>query len=433
MRFYDIIEKKKQGHALSHEEIHEVIKLYTDGKIPDYQMSALLMAIYFKGMTDEEAVILTEAMLKSGDIANLSELGDFTVDKHSTGGVGDKLTLIVAPIAAALGCKVAKMSGRGLGHTGGTIDKLESIPGFRCDMTKNEFLNQAKSVGAVICGQTENLAPADKKLYALRDVTATVDSIPLIASSVMSKKLASGAKSITLDVKCGEGAFMKERDSAIELARLMVKIGKAHGKNMRALVTDMSFPLGYAVGNSLEVIEAIEVLKGGGTKDLTELSLELSASMASCAFGGEISTWRERARELLVSGKAYEKFLEIVKAQGGDASVIEDTSRFKTAPYSKKAYAKSEGFVYSCDTERIGTASMLCGAGRKSKDDGIDYLAGVRLKIKKGDFVRKGEVIAELFSSEEERLDSAVLAVEDAYTYSGTRPKISSVIIHEIS
>ena len=432
MRFYDIIEKKKQGLSLSREEIREMINLYTADKIPDYQMSALLMAIYFKGMTDEEASNLTEAMLNSGDVIDLGELGELTADKHSTGGVGDKLTLIVAPIAAALGCKVAKMSGRGLGHTGGTIDKLESIPGFHCDMSKADFLNQAKTVGAVVCGQTENLAPADKKLYALRDVTATVDSIPLIASSVMSKKLASGAKSITLDVKCGEGAFMKDEASATELARLMVEIGKAHGKSMRAFVTDMSFPLGYAVGNSLEVIEAVEVLSGKGSRDLTELSVALRASMAACTFGGDIAVWRERANEALVSGKAYDKFLEIVAAQGGDVSVIQNTQLFKKTPYSAKAYAKKDGFVYKCDSEKIGTASMICGAGRASKTDSIDYSAGVLLKVKKGDLVKAGDEIAELFTSKPEALATAVTIVEDAYTISDTPPTANSVIIHEI-
>ncbi len=432
MRFYDIIEKKKQGLELSFEEITESVRLYTEGKIPDYQMSALLMAIYFRGMTDKEASILTEAMIKSGDTVDLGELGELTADKHSTGGVGDKLTLIVTPIAAVLGCTVAKMSGRGLGHTGGTIDKLEAIPGFRCNMSKKEFLAQAKSVGAVIAGQTENLVPADKKLYALRDVTATVNSIPLIASSVMSKKLASGARNITLDVKCGEGAFMKDENSALELARLMVEIGKAHGKRVRALVTDMSFPLGYAVGNSLEVIEAVEVLCGRGATDLAELSLELGASMAHSALGKDMDYWRRAAKEAISSGAAYEKFIEIVRAQGGDVSVIEDTSLFKKAPFSKKAYAKSGGFVFSCDTEKIGTAAMTCGAGRANKDEDIDALAGIVLKIKRGDFVSEGEEIAELFSSDRVRLDSAVASVEEAFVFSDNPPEEKSVIIHEI-
>lgn len=433
MRFYDIIEKKKQGLALTREEIRETVRLYTDGSIPDYQMSALLMAIYFKGMTDAEASALTEAMLDSGDSVDLSELGEFTADKHSTGGVGDKLTLIVAPIAAVLGCKVAKMSGRGLGHTGGTIDKLESIPGFSCDMTKASFIKQANEIGAVVCGQTENLAPADKKLYALRDVTATVDSIPLIASSVMSKKLASGARSITLDVKCGEGAFMKDEKSATELARLMVEIGKAHGKSIRAFVTDMSFPLGYAVGNSLEVIEAIEVLKGGGPKTLRELSVALSASMASCTFGGDAEEWKKRASEAISSGRAYAKLLEIVKAQGGDTAVIENPELFEKAAFSKKAYAAKDGFVYSCDTEKIGTASMICGAGRANKGDTIDYTAGVLLKIKKGDLVKAGDVIAEVFSNKDSVLDGAVKIIEAAYGYSDEKPMENSVILTEIS
>lgn len=433
MRFYDIIEKKKQGLALTREEIRETVRLYTDGTIPDYQMSALLMAIYFKGMTDAEASALTEAMLDSGDSVDLSELGELTADKHSTGGVGDKLTLIVAPIAAVLGCKVAKMSGRGLGHTGGTIDKLESIPGFSCDMTKASFIKQANEIGAVVCGQTENLAPADKKLYALRDVTATVDSIPLIASSVMSKKLASGARSITLDVKCGEGAFMKDEKSATELARLMVEIGKAHGKSIRAFVTDMSFPLGYAVGNSLEVIEAIEVLRGGGPQALRELSVALSASMASCTFGGDTEEWKKRAGEAISSGRAYAKLLEIVKAQGGDTAVIENPELFGKAAFSKKAYAAKDGFVYSCDTEKIGTASMICGAGRANKGDTIDYTAGVLLKIKKGDLVKAGDVIAEVFSNKESVLDGAVKIIESAYGYSDEKPMENSVILTEIS
>lgn len=433
MRIYDIIEKKKQGLALTREEIRETVRLYTDGSIPDYQMSALLMAIYFKGMTDDEASALTEAMLDSGDSVDLSELGELTADKHSTGGVGDKLTLIVAPIAAVLGCKVAKMSGRGLGHTGGTIDKLESIPGFSCDMSKASFIKQANEIGAVVCGQTENLAPADKKLYALRDVTATVDSIPLIASSVMSKKLASGARSITLDVKCGEGAFMKDEKSATELARLMVEIGKAHGKSIRAFVTDMSFPLGYAVGNSLEVIEAIEVLQGGGPQALRELSVALSASMAYCTFGGDTEEWKKSAGEAISSGRAYAKLLEIVKAQGGDTAVIENPELFEKAAFSKKAYAVKDGFVYSCDTEKIGTASMICGAGRANKGDTIDYTAGILLKIKKGDRVKAGDTIAEVFSNKAAVLDDAVQIIEAAYGYAGQKPEEKSVILTEIS
>ena len=382
MRFYDIIVKKKRGEALSNDEIAELVKEYTCGNIPDYQMSALLMAICLKGMNTEETAALTEAIASSGDRIDLSPLGDTTADKHSTGGVGDKTTLIVAPLAAAVGCKVAKMSGRGLGHTGGTIDKLESFVGYDTALPPERFIDQVKKIGIAVTGQSGNLAPADKKLYALRDVTATVDSIPLITSSVMGKKIAAGSRSIVLDVKCGSGAFVKTAEDAEKLAKSMVDIGNACGRRTRALITDMDTPLGFAIGNILEVKEAIETLRSDGPADLTEISLTLASEMAALAHGIKEEDAKKLVKDALKSGAALEKFKEWIGAQGGDTSLIDDPSLFPCAKYAVEFRLDKDGYIAHMDAEMIGIAAMTLGAGRASKEDEIDYTAGIILKKK---------------------------------------------------
>ncbi len=407
MRMYDMIEEKKRGGELSREQIYAMINRYTDGEIPDYQMSAFLMAVYFRGMSEREMLDLTCAMAHSGDTVDLSEFGSLTVDKHSTGGVGDKTTLIVAPIAAAAGAVVAKMSGRGLGHTGGTVDKLESIPGYRSSLTSTEFSEQVKKIGIAVVGQSGSLATADKKLYALRDVTATVDSIPLIASSIMSKKLAAGTSSIVLDVKCGNGAFMRTPDEAEALASAMVKIGRAHGRGMSALITDMNTPLGYAVGNALEVKEAIEVLKGRGSEDLRAVSLELAALMIKNALGIKPADARKRASELLTSGAAYKTFLDWIGAQGADVSYAECPEKFGEAKYKREIKAGGEGYLVISSAECIGRAAMVLGAGRKTADDKIDPLAGIVLSKRNGEPVAVGDTLATLYTERECELDEA--------------------------
>lgn len=391
---YDIIAKKKYGNQLTDKEIEFAIKGFVNGEIPDYQMSALLMAIFFKGMTSEETVTLTQCMAHSGDTIDLSEIEGIKVDKHSTGGVGDKTTLVVAPIAAACGVYVAKMSGRGLGHTGGTIDKLESIPGFKTEILREDFINIVKKTGLCVIGQTGNLAPADKKIYALRDVTATVDCIPLIASSIMSKKLAAGADCILLDVKTGSGAFMKSVQDSISLAQVMVGIGWDAGRKCAALVTDMDIPLGFAVGNSLEVIEAVDTLKGIGPKDFTEVCVELAANILVLAEKGNIEYCTEMVKTIIADGTAFEKFCEMVEAQGGDISVVRDTSKFNTAPIIHEVKSPFNGYISAMDTEAIGIASVMLGAGRETKDSAIDHLAGILLKKKTGDYVNEGDTLA---------------------------------------
>jgi len=379
MRFYDVITKKKRGLPLTDGEIREFVKEYTEGNIPDYQVSALLMAICLNGMNAEETFSLTDAISKSGDTVDLSEFGDKTADKHSTGGVGDKTTLIVAPLAAALGCKVAKMSGRGLGHTGGTVDKLESFPGYNVALTPEEFKRQVESIGVAVVGQSGNLAPADKKLYALRDVTATVDSIPLITSSVMGKKIAAGSKNIVLDVKCGSGAFIKTPEDARVLAENMVRIGNMCGRRCAALITNMDIPLGYSVGNILEVKEAIATLRGEGPEDLTEISLALAAAMTHFAKDITHAEAMRRAREALESGAALEKLKEWISAQGGDAGLIDSPESFPSAPITREVRAKKSGYISGMNAEAIGIAAMELGAGRRTKDDVIDYTAGITL------------------------------------------------------
>ena len=418
MRMYDLIEKKKHGVALTREEIFEMISLYTDEKIPDYQMSALMMAIYFNGMTDEETFTLTEAMAKSGDTVDLSRFGDRSVDKHSTGGVGDKTTLIVAPIVAAAGGIVAKMSGRGLGHTGGTVDKLESFPGFRTSLTPEEFADQSEQVGLAVIGQSADLAPADKKLYALRDVTATVDSLPLIASSIMSKKLAAGTRSIVLDVKCGSGAFMRTPEDATRLAETMVRIGIANGRNTAAVITNMDIPLGHAIGNAMEVTEAIEVLRGGGPDDLRTVCLTLATRMIALSCQKSIEEARQIAEDCLYGGKAYAKFCQWIEAQGGDASYAKDPALFGIAAHMGEVCAEDDLYIASCNAEMIGTAAMILGAGRQTKDSVIDPRAGIHLLKKPGDRVKKGEVIARLFTERKDTLDAAASTVRSALTFS---------------
>lgn len=396
---YEIIRKKRDGGELSREEIYTLINEYTAGKIPDYQMSAFLMAVYFRSMTSAEISNLTMAMAQSGDCVDLSELGNLSADKHSTGGVGDKTSLIVVPIAAALGCKVAKMSGRGLGHTGGTADKLEAIEGYKTDLSPMTLVSQAATVGAALATQSGNLAPADKKLYALRDVTATVDSIPLIASSIMSKKIASGAKNIVLDVKVGSGAFMKNIESAEKLARCMVEIGRSCGRNVRALITNMDVPLGNAVGNTLEVIEAVEILHGKGDKALLDISCILAAHMASMALDIDTQEALRRAYETIEKGSALKKFRQWIGAQGGDVSVVDDTTLFLRANIVKEVRAEKSGYIAAMDAEKIGEICVNLGGGRKTKEDAIDHAAGIIMTKKTGDFVDKGEVIAHLHTN----------------------------------
>ncbi len=416
MRMYDIIEKKKHGEELTKDEIFEMIAAYTKGDIPDYQMSAFTMAVYFNSMTDRETFDLTEAMATSGDTVDLSAFGDRSVDKHSTGGVGDKTTLIVAPIVAACGGIVAKMSGRGLGHTGGTVDKLESFPGFRTSLAPSEFIQQVTNIGLAVIGQSADLAPADKKLYALRDVTATVNSIPLIASSIMSKKLAAGTRSIVLDVKCGSGAFMQTPEEAGLLARAMVDIGKANGRNTAALITNMDIPLGHAIGNALEVREAIEVLRGEGPEDLRTVCLALASLMIelSCQIPAEQA--RAKAAETLDSGAAYEQFCRWINAQGGDAAYARDPSLFGEAAHSRAVLCTEAGFIGSCRAEEIGMAAMELGAGRVTKDSVIDPNAGIRLLKKPGDAVAPGDVLAMLYTERPETLDAAEARVRSAVT-----------------
>lgn len=407
MRMYDIIAKKRDGKGLDDAEIRFFVNGYTAGEIPDYQMSALLMAIYFNGMSEQETASLTQYMSMSGDILDLTYFGETSVDKHSTGGVGDKTTLIAAPIAASCGCKVAKMSGRGLGHTGGTADKLESIKGYKTDLSSDEFFNIVNKVGVAVVTQSGNLTPADKKLYALRDVTATVESIPLITSSVMSKKLASGAKNIVLDVKYGSGAFMKTKDDACVLAQSMVNIGKMCGRKTAALITDMNTPLGYAVGNSLEVIEAINVLKGKQKGDIYEISVALAGNMIALSQNITEQEGLKKAKLALDSGMAFLKMREWISAQGGDTDCIDDTSNFEIADYCMEIKADTAGFISAMDCEKIGTAAAILGAGRLKKDDKIDLTAGIKLAVKTGDYVSFGESLATLYGNDKDKLKSA--------------------------
>ncbi|MBR7078393.1 MAG: pyrimidine-nucleoside phosphorylase [Clostridia bacterium] len=401
MRMYDILQKKRYGEELTREEIEFFIKGYTEGSVPDYQAAAFCMAVCFAGMTDRETAALTDAMARSGDTVDLSRFGNLSVDKHSTGGVGDKTSLILCPIVSSLGCKVAKMSGRGLGHTGGTVDKLESIPGYRTSLSEEEFLDQVEKTGLALIGQTGNLTPADKKLYALRDVTATIDSIPLITSSIMSKKLAAGSKNIVLDVKTGSGAFMKTPEDAEKLAENMVRIGKSCGRNVSALLTDMDRPLGFAVGNSLEVIEAVNVLKGLEKGDLYEVSVSLATEMVSLVKSMTPEAARREVENAIETGKAFAKMKEWIAAQGGDTSVLDDTDLFPKAAFAYEVRAPKGGRIRKMNAEDIGKAAAILGAGRISKEDPIDHAAGIVLAKKTGDSVKKSDVIATLFTNDE--------------------------------
>ena len=395
MRMVDLIEKKRDGFELSKEEIDFIIEGYTKGDIPDYQMAAFAMSVFFKGMNDIESTNLAIAMLNSGDAMDLSMIDGVKVDKHSTGGVGDKVSLVLAPMVASLGIKFAKMSGRGLGHTGGTLDKLESIPGYNIYLTYEEFVKQVNKIGLAIVGQTGNLTPADKKLYALRDVTATVNSIPLIASSIMSKKLASGSNAICLDVKVGSGAFMKDIESASKLAELMVQIGKNAGRSMTAILTDMDEPLGFAIGNQLEVIEAINTLKGNGPKDLTDICLEIGSYLVVDA---KVANTFEEAKELLkaqiANGEALKKLAELAEAQGGDGSYVLNPTKFESAKEIIPVIAKEAGYITYINALEIGVSSMLLGGGRETMNDIIDSAVGIVLNKKIEDYVQPGDVLA---------------------------------------
>lgn len=428
MRMYDLIMKKRNGETLSDSEIEYMISEYVTGGIPDYQMSAMLMAIYFKGMSDQETAVMTNAVAHSGDMVDLSGIDGIKVDKHSTGGVGDKTTLVIGPIVAACGVKVAKMSGRGLGHTGGTVDKMEAIPGMRTSLTTDEFFEVVNKTGVSVVGQSGNLAPADKKLYALRDVTATVDSIPLIAASIMSKKLAAGNDCILLDVKTGSGAFMKSLDDSILLAQKMVAIGEHAGKRTVGLITDMDIPLGYAIGNSLEVIEAVHTLEGKGPKDLTEVCLSLASNMLFLANKGDLIECRKMAEDSIKSGAALEKLIAMVDAQGGDSSVIKDTSRFEKATYSYEVKANNSGYITHINTEQCGIASVALGAGRETKDSIIDYAAGIILQKKYGDKVKEGDIIATLYAKKESYFATASVMIENAYIIGDKEPPIASLV-----
>ncbi|MDP9750518.1 MULTISPECIES: pyrimidine-nucleoside phosphorylase [Thermoanaerobacter] len=408
MRMYDLIMKKRDGGVLTKEEINFIISSYTKDYIPDYQMSALAMAIYFRGMTPEETAHLTMAMAYSGDVMDLSAIKGIKVDKHSTGGVADTTTLVLAPMVAACGAPVAKMSGRGLGHTGGTIDKLESIPGMRVELSEEEFIDNVNKYGIAIIGQTKNLTPADKKLYALRDVTATVDSIPLIASSIMSKKIAAGADGIVLDVKVGRGAFMKDLERAKALAKLMVDIGNSVGRKTVAHVTNMDYPLGLAIGNALEIVEAIHVLKGYGSKDLLEVCMLLGSDMLQIAgVAKDDKEARIKLKEALDSGKALQKFKEFIKAQGGDERVVDDVSLLPQAKYVRPWIADRNVYIKDLMALELGLIAMKLGAGREKKEDKIDLAVGIMLGGKVGDIIRKGEPIATIYANDESKLEWA--------------------------
>lgn len=432
MRVVDLIEKKRNGLELTKSEIDFIITEYTNGNLPDYQMSALAMAIYFQDMTQEERVHLTTAMVNSGDQIDLSKIEGIKVDKHSTGGVGDTTTLVLGPLVAAVGVPVAKMSGRGLGHTGGTIDKLEAVPGFHVEITNDEFIRLVNTNKLAVIGQSGDLTPADKSLYALRDVTATVDSIPLIASSIMSKKIAAGADAICLDVKTGNGAFMKDLKDAEALAQAMVEIGKGVGRNTKAIISDMSQPLGFAVGNALEVKEAIDTLKGEGPEDLTELCLTLGSHMVMLA---KKASSLEEARALLIevidNGQALATFKTFLEAQGGDASVVDDPSQLPDASYKISVPAKADGYVSEIVAEQIGVAAMKLGAGRATKESVIDLAVGVVLHKKVGDAVKKGDTLVTIHSNSE-NVDEVMNVIYDSYTIVSEQVDAPTLIYKEI-
>jgi pyrimidine-nucleoside phosphorylase len=433
MRTVDLIQRKRDGEELAPEEIEFLVDGYTRGDIPDYQMSAFLMATYFTGMTDAEVGRLTECMLRSGDTVDLSAVPGIKVDKHSTGGVGDKTSFIVAPLAAAAGVVVPMMSGRALGHTGGTLDKLESIPGFRTDLTTEEFQAQLAEHGLAFIGQTDQLAPADRKLYALRDVTGTVESIPLICSSIMSKKLAEGVDALILDVKVGNGAFMKKQVEARRLAQMMVAIGRRMDKKVRALITNMDQPLGFAIGNALEIMEASQTLQNQGPEDLTKLSIELAAHMIQL---GKKAATLEEARRIaekhLVDGSAYRKFKAVVTAQGGNAQALDKFELLPNATGMREIISPRAGFVTNIDAEGIGLAANMIGAGRDRKEDAIDAAVGIILEVKVGEKVDAGSVLCRIYYTREERVEDAAERVEDAFRISGQKGDERNLILEVV-
>lgn len=433
MRAYDIIKNKRDGKKLTKQEIQHLIEGYVDGSIPDYQMAAFLMAVYFQSMDEEETYWLTDIMRTSGDLINLEGIEGITVDKHSTGGVGDKTSLVLGPVLAATGLKVAKMSGRGLGHTGGTIDKLEAIKGFSCNLSKDEFIQAVNSTGVVIVGQTGNLVPADKKIYALRDVTATVDSIPLIAASIMSKKLAVANKVLVLDVKVGSGAFMKNIEDARKLAKLMVKIGKQAGRKVCAVLTNMDEPLGNMIGNALEVKEAIDTLHNNGPKGFTQLIKTLAAQ--ALAMGKNLATEEaeKEVENVIANGSALEKFLEMVKIQGGDVSAVKNYDNLPTAEKIVELTAEKSGYISKIHCEEIGLAAMMLGAGRETKEAVIDMAAGLRLLRHVGDEVKAGEVIAEVHVNPEKDNDAAIARIRAAIDIAENEIKPQPLILDIIS
>ncbi|MDU8887185.1 pyrimidine-nucleoside phosphorylase [Yeosuana sp. MJ-SS3] len=430
----ELIIKKRSGEVLSKEEYTTIIQGFISGEIPDYQISAFLMAIYFKGLNQEETANLTDVMMRSGELIDLKEIPGTKVDKHSTGGVGDKTTLVLAPLVAAAGAPVAKMSGRGLGHTGGTLDKLESIKGLSVDMTRKEFINKVKEHGIAVCGQNESLVPADKKLYALRDVTGTVENLSLIASSIMSKKLACGAEAIVIDIKVGYGASIKTTKEAEELAKIMIGIGSKMNRKVSVFFTAMSQPLGYAVGNALEVKEAIDTLQGNGPDDLTNLCLELGSEML--VLGKVVKNRVEGIKKLkdqILSGAAYEKFKEFVKSQGGEINMLEKPGLLPNAKYSESYKSKFDGYITELNALDIGLASVKLGAGRETKNSTIDYGAGILLKKKIGDFVKKGEVLAMLYSNNQANFVKAMEYMDLAYKIGEDKPVSKPLILKTLT
>ena len=433
MRMFDIIAKKRDGGVLSREELEFAVMGFVNGQVPDYQMSALLMAIYLRGMTEKETAHLTDVMAHSGDMVDLSAISGIKADKHSTGGVGDKTTLVIAPIVAACGVKIAKMSGRGLGHTGGTVDKMEAVPGTQTAVDRERFFAQVNEIGISVIGQSGNLAPADKKMYALRDVTATIGCVPLIASSIMSKKLAAGSDCILLDVKTGNGAFMKTLDDSIELAKAMVSIGQHNGRKVAALITDMDTPLGHNIGNSLEVIESVEVLKGHGPADLTEVCYQLAANMLYLAGKGSLEECRRMAEEAVASGAAYEKLKQMFAAQGGDVSVLDDPDKFQKAKFSRPLLAAESGYLVRMNTEMVGNASVCLGAGRITKEDTIDFAAGIVLHKKTGDKVEAGECLATLYADHEEKFAAAEEMFRAALTFGPAPEPVPALVMARVT
>ena len=433
MRTVDLIQRKRDGEELAPEEIEFLVDGYTRGEIPDYQMSAFLMAVFFAGMSDREVSRLTECMLRSGDTVDLSNVPGVKVDKHSTGGVGDKTSMIVAPLAAAAGVVVPMMSGRSLGHTGGTLDKLESIPGLHTDLSAEDFSKQLAELGLCFIGQTDRLAPADRKLYSLRDVTATVESIPLISSSIMSKKLAEGLDALVLDVKVGSGAFMKKQVDARRLAQTMVGIGRRMDKKVQALITDMNQPLGFAVGNALEIMEVSQTLQNAGPADLTKLSLELAARMIHLGKkAGSLDEARRTAEKHLVDGSAYQKFKKVVQAQGGNPQALDRFELLPNATGMREVSSPRGGYVTSIDAEDIGIASNMIGAGREKKDDPIDPAVGIILEVKIGEKVEAGSILCRLYYTKEDRVEEAAEMVEDAFRISAQRPDERELILEVV-